>query len=197
MRKYLAIICAMASILALGACTTKTELIDMENDSSDRAAGLEYRDFEKAASAMVSDILESGELNKRGGGRYVLIVSRIENDTMQRIDVAQLSKKIRMELKRSGKVAVTNIEGDARVAQVRSLQKSKLVNQATVARNGQVIAPDISLSGKITQREFIVSGDKRIEYTFALDITDLKTGLTLWEGEETIIKRADKNAVSW
>lgn len=188
---------AFCSILLLSGCATKTELIDIENDSTERAAGLEYRDFESSARSMVSEMLASGNLNKPGGGRYVLIISRIANDTMQRIDVDQLSKKIRIELINSGKVAVTNMEEDSRVMQSRQLRQSREVNQATVAKKGALIAPELSLSGKITQREFIVSGDKRIEYTFALSITSIDTGLTLWEGEKTIIKRADKNAITW
>lgn len=34
-------------------------------------------------------------------------------------------------------------------------------------------------------------------YRFSLSITDLRNGLTLWEGEEKIKKLADKNAVTW
>ncbi len=185
------------SVFLLSGCATKTELIDVENDSTERAAALEYRDFESAARSMVSEMLASGNLNKPGGGRYVLIISRIANNTMQRIDVDQLSKKIRIELINSGKVAVTNMEEDARVMQSRQLRHSKEVNQATVAQKGTLVAPELSLSGKITQREFLISGDKRIEYTFALSITSLDTGLTLWEGEKTIIKRADKHAITW
>jgi hypothetical protein len=30
-----------------------------------------------------------------------------------------------------------------------------------------------------------------------MSITDLRNGLTLWEGEEKIKKLADKNAVTW
>ncbi len=196
MKKHI-IYMAFCSVLLLSGCATKTELIDIENDSTERAAGLEYRDFESSARSMVSEMLASGNLNKPGGGRYVLIISRIANDTMQRIDVDQLSKKIRIELINSGKVAVTNMEEDSRVMQSRQLRQSREVNQATVAKKGALIAPELSLSGKITQREFIVSGDKRIEYTFALSITSIDTGLTLWEGEKTIIKRADKNAITW
>lgn len=184
-------------LLLISGCVTKTELIDIENDSTERAAGLEYRDFESAARSMVSEILTSGNLNKPRGGRYVLIISRIVNNTMQRIDVDQLSKKIRIELINSGKVAVTNMEEDSRVMQSRQLRQSREVNQATVAKKGTLIAPELSLSGKITQREFIVSGDKRIEYTFALSITSIDTGLTLWEGEKTIIKKTDKNTITW
>lgn len=89
------------------------------------------------------------------------------------------------------------MEEDSRVMQSRQLRQSREVNQATVAKKGTLIAPELSLSGKITQREFIVSGDKRIEYTFALSITSIDTGLTLWEGEKTIIKKTDKNTITW
>lgn len=188
---------AICSLILHSGCTTRTELIDIDNDMSERAAGLEYRDFESAARSLVSEMLSSGNLTKPSGGRYVLIISRIANDTMQRIDVDQLSKKIRIELINSGRVAVSNIEEDARVMQTRQLRNSREVNQATVAKKGTLIAPELSLSGKITQREFIISGDKRIEYTFALSITSLDTGLTLWEGEKTIIKKTDKNAITW
>lgn len=190
------ILTLLACIVLVG-CSTKTELIDVENDTSDRAAGLEYRDFESAARKMVSQMIGSGQLNKPSGGRYVLIVSRIANDTYQRIDVDQLSKKIRVELMNSGKVAVTTMDEDARVMQARQLRGSSEVNQATVAKKGALIAPELSLSGKINQREFIVSGKKRIEYIFSLSITDINTGLTIWEGEEAIIKSADKKAVTW
>ncbi len=95
MKKLSKIFLMFSALIAINACATKTQLIDMDNDSSERATGLESRDFEKAASTMIADILESGELNKPGGGRYVLIVSRIENDTMQRIDVEKISKKIK------------------------------------------------------------------------------------------------------
>ena len=193
MRKLL----TMLTCLIIAGCTTKTELIDVENDTSDRAAGLEYRDFENAARSMVTDMLASGQLQKPGGGRYVLIVSRIANDTYQRIDVDQLSKKIRVELMNSGKVAVTTLDEDARIMQARQLRGSNEVNQATVAKQGTLIAPDLSLSGKINQREFIVSGKKRIEYLFSLSMTDINTGLSLWEGEKAIIKSTDKKAVTW
>ena len=196
MKKYI-LSFVMCATFMLSGCASKTQLVDMENDTTDIASALEYRDFDKAAKSMVTNMIMSGNLDKPSGGRYVLIISRIMNDTMQRIDVDQLSKKIRVELINSGKVMVSNVEEDARVMQSRQLRNSKEFNQAGVAQKGTLIAPELSLSGKISQREFRVGRQKRIEYTFSLSITMLQTGITLWEGEETIIKLADKNAVSW
>ena len=77
------------------------------------------------------------------------------------------------------------------------LRQSGEFNKANVRQSGSLAAPELSLSGKITQREFIVSGKKRIEYRFSMSITDLRNGLTLWEGEEKIKKLADKHAITW
>lgn len=183
--------------ISLNACATQTMLIDNENDTTDRAAALEGRDFEKAANAMIEDMLEMGTLSKPNGQPYILVISRIENDTMQRIDVDELSKTIRIALMKSGKVRVTAFQEDSMVMASGQLRSSGEFNQANVRKKGSLAAPELSLSGKITQREFIVSGKKRIEYRFSLSITDLQNGLTIWEGEEKIKKLADKNAVTW
>ncbi|MBP3545880.1 MAG: penicillin-binding protein activator LpoB [Alphaproteobacteria bacterium] len=194
MKKYVVMLLAM---LFLSGCVTKTVLIDTENDTTERVAALEGRDFEDAASSMIEDMLEMGTLSKPNGQPYILIISRIENDTMQRIDVDELTKSIRIALMKSGKVRVTAFQEDNMVMQSAQLRKSKEFNQANVRQKNSLAAPELSLSGKINQREFRVSGDKRIEYRFSMSITDLSNGLTVWEGEKKIKKIADKNAVTW
>lgn len=193
----------MLLLLFVSGCATTTQNIDMSNDRGQAVMGLDYRDFQKAASEAVSSLLQSGALNKRGGGRYVLAISRIINDTMQRIDTDQLIKKIRVELLRSGKVVVTTAVGangpeDRLAMQVRQLRKSDEFNQATVAKKGQMIAPELSLSGKIIQRDVKVSsGIQQVEYYFQLTLTDINTGLAFWEGETVIGKRGSNKSVSW
>lgn len=197
MKQYMKILSSLLMVMTLNACATQTVLIDNENDSTERAAALEGRDFEMASNAMIQDMLDMGTLSKPNGQPYILVISRIENDTMQRIDVDELSKAIRIALMKSGKVRVTAFREDDMVMSSSQLRKSKEFNQANVRKAGSLEAPELSLSGKITQREFIVSGKKRIEYRFSMSITDLKNGLTIWEGEEKIKKLADKDTVTW
>ena len=72
---------------------------------------------------------------------------------------------------------------------VRDLADDEMFNAATVAQQGTAIAPEMSLSGKIVERDMkISSSKKRIEYIFQLSLTDIKTGLAFWEGEKTIGK---------
>ena len=197
MKQYMKILSSLLMVMTLNACATQTVLIDNENDSTERAAALEGRDFEMASNAMIQDMLDMGTLSKPNGQPYILVISRIENDTMQRIDVDELSKAIRIALMKSGKVRVTAFREDDMVMSSSQLRKSKEFNQANVRKAGSLAAPELSLSGKITQREFIIYKKKRIEYRFSMSITDLKNGLTIWEGEEKIKKLADKDTVTW
>ncbi|MFA9394927.1 MAG: penicillin-binding protein activator LpoB [Halodesulfovibrio sp.] len=198
----LLLVALMAATTGCGKRNAAT-MIDPNNDTNARIMGLGYRDFEQAASTAVNEMLSSGAVSKPGGGRYVMVVSRVLNDTMQNIDTDQLIKKIRIDLLRSGKVVTTTAIGidgaeDPMVAEARKLRKSQEVNQTNVARKGQIVAPDLSLSGKIIQRNHrIDSGTDQIEYYFMLTLTDINTGLAFWEGETPIIKRGDSGTVSW
>ena len=197
MKNYMKIFLSLILMLSLNACATETQLIDNENDSTERTAALEGRDFEQASNSMIQDMLDMGTLSKPNGKPYILVISRIRNDTMQRIDVDELAKSIRIASMKSGKVRVTAFNEDAMVMASGQLRQSGEFNKANVRQSGSLAAPELSLSGKITQREFIVSGKKRIEYRFSMSITDLRNGLTLWEGEEKIKKLADKHAITW
>lgn len=191
------------SLLFISGCVTTTQNIDMSNDREQAVMALDYRDFQKAASDAVSSMLQSGAVDKRGGGRYVLGIARIVNDTMQRIDTDQLIKKIRVELLQSGKVVVTTAlttDGaeDKFPMQVRQLRQSDEFNQNTVAKKGQMVAPELSLSGKIIQKNIRVNkGTQQVEYYFQLTLTDVNTGLAFWEGESVIGKRGSNKSVAW
>jgi len=190
-------------LFSLVGCATKTANIDMHNDQGQAVMGLDYRDFQKAAGEAVSSMLQSGTVNKRGGGRYILAISRVVNDTKQRIDTRQLIKKIRVQLLQSGKVVVTTAVGgngpeDHMAMQARQLRESDEFNQKTVAKKGQMIAPDLSLSGRIIQRVVTIdSSTQQSEYYFQLTLTDINTGLAFWEGETVIGKRGSSNSVAW
>ncbi|WP_345977028.1 penicillin-binding protein activator LpoB [Sulfurimonas sp. HSL3-7] len=203
--KYIVTI-TLSSLLAaafMSGCAQKTERIDMHEDKGAQVMGLDYRDFNEAAAEAVQSMLQSGALDKKTGDRYVLAISRVTNDTMQHIDTDQLVKKIRVELLRSGKVVVTTAVGangpeDRMSKQARELREDEEFNQRTVQEKGQMIAPDMSLSGKILQRNVRMDdGKQQVEYYFMLSLTEIKTGLAWWEGETIIGKRGSGKSVSW
>lgn len=193
----------LGACLLLSGCAVPTEMVDTSYDRGEAVMGLDYRDFENAAGDMVSSMLSSGAVNKPGGGRYVLAISRLTNDTMQRIDMDQLVKKIRVELLQSGKVVTTTAVGlsgpeDQMALAARDLRASDEFDQSRVAGKGQMVAPDLSLSGKIIQRNNrIDSRRQQVDYYFQLTLTDIMTGLALWEDEKPIVKRGSNKSVAW
>jgi len=191
-----------AGVLMLAGCATQTRYVDPAADDGPVAMTMDYRDFEKAATEAVEDMVASGAVSNPNGGRYIMVVSRITNDTMQRIDTDQLTKKIRVALLRSGKVVTTTAVGlsgaeDEMSMAARELRNSEEFDQSGVQKKGTLQAPDLSLSGKILQRNHTVGKEQQVEYYIMLSLTDLATGLAFWEGETPIIKRGSNDSVSW
>lgn len=190
-------------VLVVTGCASTPMKVDVANDRAPTVMGLDYRDFEEAAADMIESLLASGALNHPDGARYVLAISNVTNDTMQRIDTDQLVKKIRVAVLNSGKAVITTAVGgngaeDAMSYQARQLRENEEFDQSRVAGQGRMIAPDFSLSGKIIQRNNTMNRrTTQVDYYFMLSLTDIETGLAFWEDETPIIKRGSSKTVSW
>lgn len=196
---------AATALLAILSGCQSTENVDTTSGEY-VTAGLSSSDFHGAANKALEDITNSPLLvhpQAESGGRYIMAVSNIVNDTAQRIDTDQLTKKIRVGLLQTGKFLTTTAIGlngpeDRMTAQVRELSGSKLVNQKTVKKNGSVIAPDFSLSGKIIQRtNRLDRSSQLVDYYFQLTLTELESGLAYWEGEYPVSKKVSNDSVTW
>lgn len=195
----------VAGALMLTGCNQQPQYAD-GNSAVKKAPltlGIDRGDFEKAAVDATESMLQSGALNKRGGGRYVVAIDQIINDTTQRIDTDMLIKKIRISILRSGKAVVTTaikVGGPESTLShsVRKLRDNEEVKRTTVAKKNALIAPDMGLSGKIIQRSARTQGgDQLVEYYFQLTLTLLESGLAVWEDEVVIGKIGSSDTVSW
>jgi len=197
----------LASIVTIFGCNTPTENVDTINDQGKAVMQLDYRDFDRAASEMVQSMIASGTFKKEGGGRYVVAKGRIVNDTMQRIDTDQLMAKVEQEMTRSGLIVMTaavgagNAPKDSLVHSVREIRdsdKADEFNKDTLQAKGQLIAPELSISGKIIQRNVHYDNNKQqVEYYFQLQMNNLTNGLVFWQNENIIGKRGSDKKVPW
>jgi uncharacterized protein (TIGR02722 family) len=200
--RHLAALLALSTVSAC-ATTQSTQLLDPRADRSGYGMGLDARDFTSAAQDSVQKMLQSGALDHPGGGRYVVAISRVTNDTMQRIDTDELIKKIRVQILNSGKAVVTTaISGtgpaeDDMTMKVRSLRQSQEFSHANLAKQGEMRAPDLSLSGKLIQHNNVVDGGQRVDYSFQLALTDLHSGLAIWENDTPLSKLGSSRTVAW
>jgi len=199
------IIITLAGLLLTG-CAMETTNIDVVHDDGKAVMALDYRDFAQAASEMIQSMISSGALKKPGGGRYVMTTARVTNDTMQRIDTDQLMAKIEEELMNSGQVVMTSAVGgkgapDEMIYDMRDIRDSATgdeFKQETLAGKKTLIAPELSIAGKIFQRNIRYDRNRQqVEYYFQLRITDLTTGLRFWQKESIIGKRGSNRSVTW
>ncbi|MGB0919680.1 MAG: penicillin-binding protein activator LpoB [Alphaproteobacteria bacterium] len=199
---------AIFVIVPLAACAETTTKVVSDgpyqhsNTGQETTKGLDNSDFAFAANNAVESFLRSDLSKKPEGGKWILAISRVVNDTTLNIDTDQLVKKIRIALLNSGRVMVTTAVAaggaeDAMSMQARELRQSDEFNQNTVARKGTLIAPDLSLSGKIIQQANKVGNKQLLEYYFQLSITNLDTGLAYWEFEDVIAKQTGNRDFSW
>lgn len=205
MKKSIFIAITIGAIFFSGCGRTQPQYIG-DTNAVNRAPvtmGLDRGDFEKAAVDATESMLQSGALNKKGGGRYVVAIDQIINDTTQRIDTDMLIKKIRIAILKSGKAVTTTaikVGGpeSTLTRSVRDLREDGEVKRKTIAKKNSIIAPDMGLSGKIIQRNAKTSkGDQLVEYYFQLTLTHLESGLGIWEDEVVIGKMGSNKTVTW
>lgn len=194
------VLCALLG-LSITACTTQTQVVSREESSKLITATLSDNDFESAAKEMLDDML-ANELSKpkADGKPYVMMISDIQNETMQRINTADLTDYIKKELRRSGRVKTTDAFGENRsknIALSRQLGESSLVDKSTVKKNNTVKAFDLTLEGRIAQKNSTVGKNKMIEYIFSLNLIDMADGTELWSNKKVITKLTDKNTQTW
>ena len=200
MKTKILIIVMLTGLLTAG-CSEPTTNIDIVNDEAGAVMALDYRDFDQAASKMIQSMLGSGALKKEGGGRYVVATGRIINDTMQRIDTDQLMVKIETEILNSGQAVMTSAVGpdaDQLLHETRELRDSDEFDTSTTAEKRTLIAPELTIAGKIFQRNIRLDGNRQqVEYYFQLQLSDVKTGLRFWQDEVLVGKRGSDRSVTW
>lgn len=164
--------------------------------------GLQSTDFEYAANQAVQEFLESPFSNKPGGGRWVVQMGEVINDTTFRIDTASMTSRMKIAMTRTGQFIFTGATGQERtsfVADSRQLSKSKMFDQKTVARSGTVIAPDLEMLGGIRQRTLVGADHKQqqLEYEFDFRVVERDTGLEIFQSFVPIEKLGSNKSFAW
>lgn len=205
----------MKKLLPIALCAAligcgEVRVVDLNDDKEvadmQHVMELEYRDWTETAEAMTKSMLASNVFARVKNP--VIGIGEIKNDTMQRFDTDILVKKIRMTLINSGRAQVStafennDYAEDTSTYAVRAARGDDEYDQSTIVPKGTLVAPNLSLSGKMIQRNmklqsgWFSSVDTRVEYYLQMTLTDIKTGLSVWEDERPIVKEGD-HAPTW
>lgn len=157
---------------------------------------INVKDWQIAAEKCINSLLESGVLSRTDGRKYVVMIGNVRNNTLLRINTHILTDKIRQAMVRSGKAVITTAVAsggpeDKATLQSRDMQDSTLFDQRTVQQDNTAIAPDLSLAGDIIQQRTNTSDAQESYFFFHMTLTDLKTGLAIWEDNAEIAKQSD------
>ena len=191
---------AAAAALLLGCgCSGAPHRIDPAGDQTLTSTHrIDVKDWQTAALKSIDSLLASGALNRADGRKTIVMVGEVKNNTSTPVNTRILTDKIRQAILRSGKAVTTTAVGakgaeETAVRQVRELENDDLFNQATVQKRGTVIAPDMSLSGEIVQQSNRVGRVEESYFFFHVVMTDLATGLAVWEDNVEIGKQETKS----
>ena len=188
----------LAALLCVGCAGTT--LVDTANDA-ETTVSYDWRDLEGAAAAMARSLLASPRLPGTATRPAVIALGPVINDTCQHLDPALLTGRLAESLLASGRFEVSALFGDARdatLADARAARGNAEFDQATIQRKGTLRAPELSLTGKLTQRNVRRdNGGTRIEYFLTLKATRLADGVTLWQETRQTVKAVGPGMPVW
>ena len=162
--------------------------------------GLSTVDFDYAAKSALDEFMMSPWLAKKEG-RWLIQIGNVRNETVQEVDTKRLTQRMVSYMTKSGKFAFSSVGGslaDKSVKEYRQLEKSDLYDQDTGGK-GKVVKPDLSMIGEISQTTNI-SADRskqQLEYEFRLRVTDLSSGIILFDSLVPIDKRGSNKNFAW
>jgi hypothetical protein len=196
--KHTLALALLGSCIVLVGCKKQATYIDP--DSPDTIVSMDrinIQDFSRAAEEMSQSLLNSGRIKIPQGEDFaVLGISRIINDTTQRVDTDLLVKQIRVAMNQSDKLRTVTTYGlggaedplAQRTREDRDFQEGTTTLQTL---------PDYTLSGKILEDQVRAGKTRQASYIFQLSLTETDTGLAAWEDQRTIVKQGSKPAVGW
>jgi uncharacterized protein (TIGR02722 family) len=201
MEKFIRRVCLLVLPLLLTACAS-TVVSTNPRASKDgiNTFGLTTVDFEFAAKKSLDDFMMSPWLAKKEG-RWLVQIGNVRNETVQEIDTKRLTQRMVSYMTKTGKFAFSSVGGslaDSNVKDYRKLEKSEMYDQETGGK-GKVVKPDLSMIGEISQTTNI-SADRskqQVEYEFRLRVTDLSSGIILFDSLVPIDKRGSNKNFSW
>lgn len=152
-----------------------------EDHETMNAKRLSSKDYDEIIDQLLEELEEHDVYEDNE--EVIVYVNEIESDSPL-VENELFYKKLRAGFSNMQKVSIASLSEDEMVTDVRSLRKSKEVNQKNIAKENMLVAPKISVKSSIIVRE----DDGDVEYFFYITLTDLKTGIVLVELEETIEK---------
>ena len=193
----IALFTALCAAILCG-CGSPARRIDPTTQGVTTVGDVNTRDWNDVSTRAINSLIASGALVRPDGRKAIVMINEVRNTSGARARTQILTNKMRQALLASGKALTTTAVGghgpeDTATRQIRELENDDLFNQATVQKRGTVISPDMSLSGEIISQTTRSGRTTERTYYFHVVLTDLQTGLAVWEDNFEISKQETVN----
>ena len=188
---------AMCAALFSG-CGVDAHYIDPSGEEAlVTVSSVDPAEWLRVASQAADSLVASGALKRTDGQVPVVMISRIRNYTLLHLETSLLTNRMRQAILKSGQASVTSAVGyggnvDLAVRRIRDKENDDLFDQSTVQKRGTVTAPNFSLAGMIIQQTSYSGRTEESYYMFHLTLTDLATGIAVWETDIDFAKQATR-----
>ena len=146
---------------------------------------IDVQDWSNAADQCLQQLYASDILSSAPTKPARVEVTRIVNDTTQRIDTDLLTQKMKISLRQSGKVVFAST--DSRAGEVADYRDFK-------AGDDRPRLPDYVINGKIIEVRANAGKLRQSSYVFQLNLVDTRQDIDAWSGEAEVTKQGTRNA---
>ena len=196
--KILLLSAAAACAALFSGCGTEAHYIDPSGEEAlITVSSVDPAEWLRVASQAADSLIASGALQRTDGQAPVVMISRFRNYTLLHLETSLLTNRMRQAILKSGQASVSSAVGyggnvDLAVRRIRDKENDDLFDQSTVQKRGTVTAPNFSLAGMIIQQTSYSGRTEESYYMFHLTLTDLATGVAVWETNIDFAKQATR-----
>jgi len=188
MKNFALPVVALALACGLSGCETDARVLTDDRSKITTLDHIDVQDWTRAAEDAVRKLANSGVLDQAPSKPAVVKISRITNNTSQRVDTDMLTQKVKIALTQSGKAKVMTQD-----------EATQQLNDYTRFQRGEkgIVVPYYTLSGKIIEVRAKAGDMRQTSFVFQLNLATVNDGLDVWAGETDITKQGTRNAVGF
>ncbi|MGX2972719.1 hypothetical protein [Helicobacter sp. T3_23-1059] len=189
--RILASVLVLSFMFALNGCGTKPKYII--DSASQTSFSLDSHDIDSMVEIHAKSLLSKNFVKKLESSK-IIAISDVENATGENIDIDLIIEQFKKSLSNYEKftfskaVAGSGGKVDKMLKDSRKLRNDDEFNQYSIQEKGNLLAPDYSLSGKLSRKNTRLGKNMRVDYALSFTLTDIKSGIEVWSNIAKISK---------
>ena len=196
------VLCATSLILGSGCRAFRARVSESDVNKPVRmSADYDYEDLRTMGKAVGETIMGS-EFVKNLKVQPVFVTMGVQNRTNEHIDTKALTDTARATMFEAGKVSFVNESRRDDLLKEQGYQAANATQESRAAI-GKQLGANYMLSGSLVEikkksmKQARVSSQEEIYFQLTMEVTDLETGLIVWQKQFERARTASKPLIGW